>query len=797
LVLANISNSALSAKIETVLKDWCRFLATPVFKWCQQLTGIETPGSNLKEISKIVGELSTQRFLTTESISKAYLDYREKLLATGCGYIFNDFPAEFRSSDLDRFNLLRGRVDKERILFGEAINVETDVADPALIAQILNLKMRKMAMKPLGALIAKYWELELGNKQLGDAFRRLRQSLDLRTFKLPKHLNPKTLKALTNFREDCRERLVKMRAVPDTVELMGTRNQLQNQLAALDEFFQVVEDNASFEPTRVVDTRAAMPVEKKYDRSANRAAAVAHGQVSQHKSSVATMSPTAFQGDNNDTSHHLLRSSPEDHARSERETLSPPEATISGTTSDLITPSSIKQSGSESATISELRSHIAELKDLVRGLIFQQISRPVESPPSSTPTSIPPEVMRLLSDEENSDSAFGKIIAEPTSSPATTTKSLLEELFPEETKQVLVKETSEQPDTPPRIPVPHVPLDSTAEAGLTRRKVAEHSEKRRPMQKAIPLTDTSTVLELRFASKSLTEEDFRRLIPRGLHMQEWTRRGEFVKVFPKRDPRTLEKLGNYYIIFRNGKDAEVYREHVHHVYDLARQHTPTSLTSERPPPPGYMINGEDVSALVQSFSLIPPQQKLYLHYLSPPFTPFQQNIFKRGGYAQILGEGREGIAQVMVEFLAGRQPSWFDIHDSIYLDGRRRGLEWKLLPGESSIRKVDMNQRTKKNENSVLEDEDETEPDVEDALSDLELSGTESGGKRKKTVKEQAKTPTYGQRWILSFESVVEAKRFALAWHGRAFPWHGRALKKWQDKGFGEQTLMVNAEFLW
>jgi hypothetical protein len=276
-------------------------------------------------------------------------------------------------------------------------------------------------------------------------------------------------------------------------------------------------------------------------------------------------------------------------------------------------------------------------------------------------------------------------------------------------------------------------------------------------------------------------------------MQEWTQRGEFVKVFPRRDPWTLEQTGNYYIIFRNEADAKAYREHVHHVHDLAKQHTPTSLTSEIAPPPGYIINGEDVSALIQSYALMPPQQKLFLQFLVPPFTPFHQNIFRRGGYAQILGEGREGIAQVMIEFLEGRQPSWFDISDAIYLDGRRRGLEWKLLPGESSIRKVDMKDPTKKDEISAVEEGEAG--DV--ALGEQEASGAVESKKRKKTVQERAKTPMYGQRWILSFESVEEAKRFALVWHGRAFPWHARALKKWQEKGFGEQALMVRTEFLW
>lgn len=497
---------------------------------------------------------------------------------------------------------------------------------------------------------------------------------------------------------------------------------------------------------------------------------------------------------------------------------------------------------SDSADISDLKIQVAELKDLIRGLIFQQMAIPgtYSGPPmlASTKASLLAEnsapiapVEKAAATTEKDTPAESKTASEkttnarPPKTPETleaplkityemyppdrdsqktaakessqivqyqTSRSLLAELFPEETKEVVEEDPREGTGSPARIPIPHVPLTPIDDFGADRRQST--GIVRRVGAKIPDMTPKSTVLELRYASKSLTEEDFRSLIPRGLHMQEWTQRGEFVKVIPKRDPWTLEQTGNYYIVFNNEEDAKAYKQHVSHVHDLAKQHTLTSLTSEIAPPPGYIINGEDVSGLVQSYALIPPQQKLFLQYLVPPFTPLQQNIFKRGGYAQILGEGREGVAQVLVVFLEGRQPSYFEISDAIHLDGKRRGLEWRLLPGETAIRKVDMReQQQKKKEEISLFERDFGDEGEMDALGDLEAEG----GKRKRTVRDRAKTPTYGQRWILSFETVDEAKRFALQWHGRAFPWHDRAMRKRHGRGFGEQVLMVRAEFLW
>ncbi|TID25263.1 Serine/threonine-protein kinase [Venturia nashicola] len=501
---------------------------------------------------------------------------------------------------------------------------------------------------------------------------------------------------------------------------------------------------------------------------------------------------------------------------------------------------------SDSAAISDLKIQVAELKDLIRGLIFQQMAIPgtySEPPmlasmkpqllaensaptapvgkPATTPVNEPllttgkgasqksihkaspatPNVLKaplkityeMFPPDRESESTVTK--APPQVVQYQASQSLLDELFPEETKEVLAKEQKEGPGSPGRIPIPHVPLTPINHSGVDRRTSTRTDPVRQSRAKGPDLTPKTTALELRYASKSLTEEDFRSLIPRGLHMQEWTQRGEFVKVIPKRDPWTLEQTGNYYIVFNNEEDAKAYKQHVSHVHDLARQHTPTSLTSEIAPPPGYIINGEDVSGLVQSYALIPPQQKLFLQYLVAPFTPLQQSIFRRGGYAQILGEGREGVAQVLLVFLEGRQPSYYEISDAVHLDGKRRGLEWKLVPGEKAIRKVDMREPKKKEEASLFDiDGDFANEGEVDALSGLEAA---EGGKRKRTVQDRARTPTYGQRWILSFQTVDEAKRFALQWHGRPFPWHDRAMKKRRGKGFGEQVLMVRAEYLW
>ncbi|RDI88659.1 Serine/threonine-protein kinase [Venturia inaequalis] len=885
---------ALSKHQKTIIMNWCQSLGQPILEWQAQVAELRTVEINQIKIINRFSENAIQRALaakTQESVSRSYLTYRKQLLATNYGGLFDDLPshlpAQTALTDFKRNYNLR-ILSRHKLRRIEQVLDTTDEVDySALIKERLELSVRISGLTGLLTHIKISWSINVDHR-VRRAYLRLKPNLigrwpenlgplnvlrltELRT-DLQDGRNPQILAALDEFFQvfedpaslkpntlvpvqpsDIGQRIAALRSkLPRTPR--DSRDMIEDEIRWLEQAIKASPDkpiNIVIKPVAGDDHNPKLPAGnvrkniamdkylqwKEAQGSGNNGTKSTQPQITDGHLKMKVARESERKGQ---TLGEIVR----DVIPSKSKTHSPLESAISPILDSQVSTSQLSPPvGSDSAAISDLKKQVAELKDLIRGLIFQQMSTPgtysgpqmldslkadllaENSAPaapvedSATNTAMEPLVTsreppqtsahQVLSESPNVLEAPPKITYEAyppdqnsqnTASKAPSqvvqyqpSQSLLAELFPEETKEVVAEERKEGSGSPARIPIPHVPLTPIDDSGAERRLSSGLGLIRRVRAKDPDLTVKSAVLELRYASKSLAEEDFRILIPRGLHMQEWTQRGEFVKVIPKRDPWTLEQNGNYYIVFNSEEDAKAYKQHVSHVHDLARQHTPTSLTSEIAPPPGYIINGEDVSGLVQSYALIPPQQKLFLQYLVPPFTPLQQNIFKRGGYAQILGEGRTSVAQVLVVFLEGRQPSYFEISDAVHLDGKRRGLQWKLLPGETAIRKVDMREPKKKEEESVLNRDFANEGEV-DALSGLEAA---EGGKRKRTVQDRAKTPTYGQRWILSFESVDEAKRFALQWHGRPFPWHDRAMKKVHRKGFGEQVLMVRAEYLW
>ena len=127
----------------------------------------------------------------------------------------------------------------------------------------------------------------------------------------------------------------------------------------------------------------------------------------------------------------------------------------------------------------------------------------------------------------------------PRSTPSTPHLSLLEELFPEEAAKL--RATSHSPAAtkgPDRhaAPLPLSPdLDDVSSAygrphhkgsgGLPRRRdgrIGTLSEEARRR------TET-TVMVIRNASKSLCEDDFRRVVPKGKHIEGWKGQGDILK----------------------------------------------------------------------------------------------------------------------------------------------------------------------------------------------------------------------------------------------------------------------------
>jgi hypothetical protein len=355
--------------------------------------------------------------------------------------------------------------------------------------------------------------------------------------------------------------------------------------------------------------------------------------------------------------------------------------------------------------------------------------------------------------------------------------ALLKELFPGEAERPSgqMHEENDADITVPRLPLP---TDELPASSLNRPTiVASEEAMRKNLRHSMTNKDVMTVLELQSGNISLTADDFRRLTPKGKHMKEWAVQGEFKTVFPRRNPWTLARdpPGHYFIVFSTTASAHAYLEHLVHVQKLARQYTPTSLASPIPPPPGYLINGEDVHALIKDFTLICPAQTLNVatYSIGPGFTKFKAQLFERGGYPEIVGEGRAKVPQVLLTMVAGPQPTYYELGDAIGKSGRDRNRAWQLVEHPDRIRMIEM-----------------------DRYARSHLNGKDDGGDYRERVA-KLKKPDYGQRWILTFLDVEEAKSFVRCWHQRPLPWMRRKAEEEEYSRYGKQVTMVEAELLW
>jgi hypothetical protein len=362
--------------------------------------------------------------------------------------------------------------------------------------------------------------------------------------------------------------------------------------------------------------------------------------------------------------------------------------------------------------------------------------------------------------------------------------SLYEQLFPEEATQFPQPPTS--PESVPRLSLVHELHSATLPVSRASFKPENLAPLNNEQQR------TKSVLILRHASKTLTEDDFRRALPKGKHLQEWTQKGEYENIIPVRDFWTLERTGDYYIVFKHDRAADAFLAHVKRVFELTKQHIPTrSLLSDLPPAPkGLLSDGVDNEAeLVRNFSLLAPSMFLSLERET---SGIKSEVLKKGGYPQAFSSGlTPETPQVLLELDGGVMPNWFQLRDAITKDGQRRNLPWNLIPGELGIRRLEMQRPTRAQRDLESQGEygsieagthsefaardGDTSVDVDDAHNRL------NNGQN-------------GQRWVVAFREREEAQRFARGWHMRGFPWTEEEKKR--DR-FYRGVTRVKAEMLW
>ena len=238
-------------------------------------------------------------------------------------------------------------------------------------------------------------------------------------------------------------------------------------------------------------------------------------------------------------------------------------------------------------------------------------------------------------------------------------------------------------------------------------------------------------------------------------------------VIPGRNLDTMEKTGTYYLVFASPESASTYKREVERRHALSKMYRPHDISSPVPPPPGYLVNGEDVHALVEGFTLVPPRQKLLITLIYEPFDDLVQSLVDHGGH-KALRQGQQKQDQVIPQgprtkvlvSVDGPVLPNMSILDGINLDGRSRGWHWNTI---------------------------EKNP-----VAKLDFTGWRG------VVPGQYKTPgnhtellRRRNRWTVEFSTESEAKRFARAWHCTRLP------IKSSVHDNGSEGPAVSAEVVW
>lgn len=419
------------------------------------------------------------------------------------------------------------------------------------------------------------------------------------------------------------------------------------------------------------------------------------------------------------------------------------------------------------------------------------------------------------------------------SSPIATTKekqekksSLLEELFPEEAQAKPQASARAKERDIPRLDV-HASLAQpttrgpvSRERGIGRR--ADSSGKnwwnRSGPDASEPTLEQDTpkprrveaVLMLRNASTTLVQDDFTRLIPQGLHIEGWTfEKADIIKVVPGRNTSTLERANFYFILFSSRSAMNAYRTHVLSLHLLASRHVQSSLTSPIPPPPGHYLDGQDIDAQLQSYTLVPPSRHLQLLPLPMQVSPSIVDIIHNQGYPDIVKGPLHEPYIVMVR-LEGPQLPAAMIRGVLMKVERARRLPWNREFGQLSYRTrapkpknispLDRRSRLDKPEKGIhdnpkndwfneLEEISELNNQFEE---DKAEDGSEDGAEDRPSAPRERRQRSKGKTsHLFGFDTEDAALAFVQYWHRRRLDMTGTNYDN------DDLEPIVDAELLW
>ncbi|KAF2687150.1 hypothetical protein K458DRAFT_333298 [Lentithecium fluviatile CBS 122367] len=372
-------------------------------------------------------------------------------------------------------------------------------------------------------------------------------------------------------------------------------------------------------------------------------------------------------------------------------------------------------------------------------------------------------------------------------------QSLLDELFPESSSYIQPhysgRDTYPKLDLPSAVPViKRHPYDRQKSG---RETLVESFSRGR---------EQITALQLLHCSTELVESDFRRLIPKGKHIEGWLRDGEFMKVIPGRDPLNLERLPFYYLLFKSPESALAYQKNAVRLHKLSQLHQPSSIMSPIPPPKGFLEEGEDINLATSSFLLKPTGLPLSLNMVMQPYNARLRALMEQGGYKPIVpstGANGKPIYKVLMH-IEGYEPSQMDLCQLLTQEGYGRGIQWPFHKGFSGIQRLrdvidirakllpvsSANPRAARSERHRSTEDDTS-------LGFLTLSGE---GEKATQINQMVMNRVYN-RWMIEFEDEEAARRFARLWNRRVLPISRNVhFASWRDT---EERRMCNAEYLW
>ncbi|KAL1800610.1 hypothetical protein ACET3X_000952 [Alternaria dauci] len=401
---------------------------------------------------------------------------------------------------------------------------------------------------------------------------------------------------------------------------------------------------------------------------------------------------------------------------------------------------------------------------------------------------------------ERSTTTTDNVPSKPTSDTAELSEqSLLEELFPE------TSSTSQprQPEPSDRYPKLNLP-DSTP---IVRREFTDRTQsfKERVVESIQKQGEQITVLQLTNCSTELTETDFRRIIPKGKHIEGWHRDEDLYKVVPGRDPVSLERLPFYYLLFKNAAAALAYQKNASRLHKLSALHQPANIFSAIPPPKGFLEEGEDITAAIQSYNLLPANHPMSLNVLMQPYNPALRNLIERGGYQPIappVDANGNSIWRVLLH-IEGYEPTPSDLFRIFARDAYKHGMTLPLRnESQKSIHRLREMINLKMSYKAVSSSRpraygtfDQPRSDTEMAYDDPAIQSMLGGvDEERPSQQNQLIMNRVYNRWVLDFEDEDTARRWSVRWHRRMLPELSHTKGAWRDS---EEARICNTELLW